>query len=279
MLNLYKAGITGREADIHMIRSNIKKIRAFYHFLEVIYQGKFKKEEHYAAFKELFRQAGKLREVHVNLMILEQYTTHAPEEKDFRSYLQKKEMVLARKFLYAVRDYDETAIISKEKEIEKFMNKLQPKKFSGNVDKFIKKKSSRILGYLPEIRNPLILHKIRMHLKTISSILDISLKCSRELNETEHQLLTEIIGMETLIGIWHDNIVFIEAIKTYRKSKSGELPETQAILEPLGSKLNLENTTILERIEKMIPSLIVDSILSKPRWNLSVKEDVEGKSW
>jgi CHAD domain-containing protein len=256
LLNLYTAGITGLEDDIHKTRTDIKKIRAFYSFLDVIYQGRFRKEKHYRSLRRLFLQAGKLREVQIDLMILEQYGTHTAEEQDFRKFLQRKEKVLSRKFLEAMRDYDEQEIVSGEKEVEKFMNDLESKSFTRNVDKFISRKFAHILGYLPEIHNPEILHRIRKQLKTVSSILDVSLRCSRKPNIAANEMLSGIHDLEELIGIWHDNMVFLDALKVYRKAKVKTLADPDAVLASIESKVSGENEELVTRLEVMIRSLI-----------------------
>jgi hypothetical protein len=270
LLNLYKASITGKEDDIHRTRTDVKKIRAFYHFLEVIYQGKFRKKMHYEALGILFRQAGKLREVHVNLMILDQNATHTAGEQAFRLILQKEEKILARKFLDAVRDFDETEILSKEKVIEKFLKELKPKEFSRNVDKFVRRKSSRIMGFLPEIHKPGILHKIRKHLNAVSAILDISTICLPETNHTVKELLNVINELKTGIGVWHDNTIFLGRLKAYQQAKLSGTPEPNTFPKRIETKLNLENRAIAHRMEEMISTMINHSILSNPRWNRSI---------
>jgi len=277
LLNLYKAGITGLEDDIHKARTDVKKIRAFYSFLEVLNPDNFNKESYNQVLKSLFNQAGKLREVQVNLMILEQYGTHTDEEHSFRLFLQEEEKILAGKFLDAIRDYDEKQIISKEKEIRKFMAELEPGSFSRNVDKFVRKKSAKILTILPEIRDTEALHKIRKHLKTISSILDVSIRCSHEPNDAPKELHSEIVSVETLIGACHDNIIFLNAIKSYRKAISTSPADSDTVLLPIESKVNMENDELVTRLEKMINALIVDSILSKPRWNWPIIEFQNGR--
>jgi CHAD domain-containing protein len=272
LLNLYKAGITGNVEDIHKTRTDIKKIHALYNFLAVSYQGDFSEELHYKILRGLFGHAGRLRELNVNLILLERHATGAPGENEFRLYLEQEERVSSRKFLHAIRAFDEKQILIKEKDIGKFLDGISGKNFSGNVDKFIRKKSDKILGYLPGIHNPVILHKIRISLKSISSILEILRQCSNKPDKTEQALLSEITGAEVLIGVWHDHMVFFDAIHVFRKMKSADKSSPPPVLESIESKLTLENIEIVDRLEKMITSLIVETILSQPRWNRDLIE-------
>jgi CHAD domain-containing protein len=271
-LNLYKAGITGLESDIHKIRTDIKKILAIYQFLDVIFEGEFRKEDYLMDFKGLFHHAGNLREVQINLMNLEHYSTQLEDEKDFQVYLEKEEQAQATKFLNFIRGFDENAVISKEKEIKKFMLELGSKKFGGDVDKFIRKKSSKILDYLPKIHDEESLHSIRAHLKSMASILDMYVQSSAEPDPVAEQLLTEINNLEVLIGVWHDHIVLMGCINTYRKAKYKENSAMAPVLSSLELKLKSENTTIVDTLAGSVTSLVLNSILTKYRWNRYIIE-------
>ena len=191
--------------NIHRMRLSIKKLRAILSLGEIVCKGEFSKKEHITLFSKLFKKAGKVREVQMNLYLVEKHKSVkiptlkkqlkdtlkkeiAALDKEMNQFDFKKLNRLDREFLAQIKRFADNLIIAKG------MNYLH-KKYT-----LINKLKDQLPGYHQK------LHKIRIHLK---AMLEITIVIGKL--KPSHEIKNQQIIMKSLnnqIGEWHDYLIF-----------------------------------------------------------------------
>jgi CHAD domain-containing protein len=217
LANLYKASITGDEKDIHNTRLDMKKIYAILEMFEMLEPQKFR-QENFEVFRTLFRFSGRIRELQVNEIVIEQYGKKPDGVLFFVKSLRAREKKLSRQFIDIVREFDEKKLRKSEKAIKKLCREIRLKTLQARLEKFIRKKAKKIDLLRNYPSNPENIHGIRKHLKSMVTILTLISMVYRD--EKQDILLEKLNQTETLIGNWHDNQVLSEYIDQFiRRSK------------------------------------------------------------
>jgi CHAD domain-containing protein len=231
LANLYKSSITGAMKDIHRTRLDVKKIYALFMLYELADPKGFSKRENYILFSKLFKRSGKIREIQINMMLLEGYGLAEKESELFREFLKDLEKRYTVRLLEEVAGFDEKKLIKTEKEIRNICRKMSKKKLILNGDAFIKNKAVNIAELQKVPENPTNLHKIRQELKAMSTVATLLFTVK------PGDYLEHIIGFlnktELLIGEWHDRVVFSGILKLYTEKGhdlSKELKQSLVLL-------------------------------------------------
>jgi len=230
LASLYKASITCDDRDIHKARVDVKKIFALFYLFERVLPHLFKKEIHYPLLKEIFDHSGKIREIQINLGLLDQYRGMEPSLALFREFLVKEENKQTRIFLSEIKKFDEKKLKQTGKTIQSITHGISRKKFLSDADSFIRNRTKRVAKLLLKENNPETIHKIRRHLKSMIAIANMSMTLKPD--ENSNQLVTDMNGAEVLIGEWHDKIVLLESVLQFR-SETGTKKKAVSAEEPL----------------------------------------------
>ena len=99
LANIYKASITGESKDIHRARLDVKKIFALYGLFEMLAPEIFENQGGYRLFRPLYRQAGKIREIQVNFLLLALTQPMGNAYDSFTQWLRGEEQQSVKKFL------------------------------------------------------------------------------------------------------------------------------------------------------------------------------------
>ncbi len=222
LANLYKASITGDIEDIHQTRVDVKKILALFRLLEMVSLKFFRSEDHFSQFSKLFTITGRIREIQVNLALLEVYKFENKEINHYIRSLKRGEIRQTRNFMHTVQDFDEKMLEKTEIELKHITEKEGQKKIAETAHQLIRKKAKKIEKYFLTKNSQKNLHKIRQNLKIISAIASLSntIKDDKKLT----QILEQISQAENLIGEWHDRQVLIESLDYFsnHRGRSGK---------------------------------------------------------
>lgn len=238
--------------DIHQLRVNMKKLRAYFRFLEFATNKVFRYKNSNKLLRKSFRLAGNIRERQINLELLKNY------ELSDKVYLQ----------------YEKFANLNDKKEKEKLdkaidaLNMAEFEKIRYSFHSFFTKKnlnekvelSQNFIGLQIEKIKDILkhheeaekVHRIRIHLKTIKPLLFIlSGITESKYGEIHYQSLK---NTEDAIGAWHDRVVLVVSLNQFLSDNQDiqnltELEKVRNILEHESEKL-LEQTrkTLLETI-------------------------------
>ncbi|MCK9423563.1 MAG: CHAD domain-containing protein [Bacteroidales bacterium] len=265
LASLYKASITCDDKDIHKARVDMKKIFALFHLFEMVLSDRFIVENHYPLLKNIFIHSGRIREIQINLDLLEHYGFDLPDMPQFKEYLVYEEVRLTRIFLSEIKKFDEKKLNQADKEIKKIVVGISQKKFLTDALKFIDNKTGKISKLLGKEYNPETVHKIRRHLKSMSAIATMSLTLKED--AILKQRIEIMNRAEILIGEWHDKVVLLDTISKFRSLRIKK------------KKLKEDNPLPLSEFEKLVQekcSLLLQQI--KPAVDRVINEEPQGLS-
>jgi CHAD domain-containing protein len=246
LAGIYKATITGESEDIHRLRVDVKKIYALYSLFEMIEPDQFKKQAQFNLFINLFKLAGRIREIQVHLIFLAKPKYKKTDFSSFITFLKEQESRATREFLLAIKDFNDKELKSTEKEIRKICLDIPVKKLSLKSEDFIRKRAKKIQSLQTEDPGVENVHKIRKHLKAMSTVSTLvsTIKPDEKLN----LIISGLNKTEIMIGNWHDNIVLSETIDLYLINRE-EAPEDDLLpLKKLHQSLIDDNQVLLRRL-------------------------------
>jgi len=227
------------KSAFHRLRVEIKKLNAIF-TLTNFCSNDFQRKKTFLPFKEIFDQAGKVRELQIEEEILEKYLFDITLF-EYRQSLENKLLVERSSFFDLLGENLENRLKNKIEILIPFLDQINKKK----ANRFILNRREAIESLVSKV--PLMtdeLHKLRKLLKTLTYSLD-SLG-NEKIIGSEELILIE------LLGNWHDCDVILMRLE---KALTGEKLETTEIeeIEKLKSKIFLKSQELLTEIELAIP--------------------------
>jgi CHAD domain-containing protein len=205
---------------IHKMRTSTKRLRALLQLIEYLSPDKFKAKKQLHKIRQLFKYAGKIREIQIEMTTLAHYSEELkikfPEYHEYLKYRERKEIA---RFLRALPDIDNKGKILDDKYILEIIQNIPEKKINKNVLGFIELKKQTILNLNKlQVTNPRI-HENRTHLKQIYYLYDnlTELTGQQEILKMKKEKMREI---EQMIGSWHDLVNSGPLLKAFFKTKN-----------------------------------------------------------
>ena len=236
--------------DLHKLRVEIKKLRAFLRFIEEEGDVGFDRAGHFKLLSTIFKPGGRLRETQMNQSLLKRH--RSANLPDFKSYLDRRHDKQASRLAASLSALDLTALQALD---EKLMDRLQHVREDEAIHRarsFIRQELSRIRKLKHTMHDPHDLHQMRTHTKAMGYIvrLLVEIKPSQKLEN----MLLSAKSAESLIGNWHDRVVFRNTLIRFL-AKNPESPDRKGI-EKLLSQIAYRNgrsvPIIAERLERFI---------------------------
>ena len=257
LAHVCKASITGDSRDIHRARLDVKRIFALYGLFEMLEPTVFKHQGGYKLFRPLYRQAGKIREIQVNYLLLANPQPLAVDYNSFIQWLREEERHAISKFLQMVKKFKEAELADTDKMIEKLCHRSSIFKLRTKTIAYIREKAEQVKDLQSNGPDEDEIHKIRKILKAMATIstLVYSVKSGKWLD----QVITSLNKTEMMIGDWHDRVVLKTAIERFLK-------ENNNVPEPELNSLNLLKQTLtdhnLNLVQHFMPevSAIVETV-------------------
>lgn len=187
--------------ELHQMRVQVKKIRALLD--QLTDAGDQKKTTRYLKkLKEIFRHAGKLRSVHVNLEVMDNLNINNDD------FVAQQQEILANEtsLLYAKHDEYVKSLKKAFKVFSKQFDDIRDKK----VFRLFERQIKNLAQYFDsDWTFDLRLHEARKHIKEL-------LYLHRALNEEQTQLFalnTEYLNdLQDIIGKWHDHVLTLQLV-------------------------------------------------------------------
>jgi CHAD domain-containing protein len=252
------------EKTIHELRVEIKKLRSVFQLLAVIAKKEINIKNYTNSLKDLFDTAGKIREIQVNQICFTKFKFPKEINDKYKKFLLNREAELRDSLKKTINDFDKSVLINSKKQIKKITGGLNNKKMWDACLFFIKDKTQKIENLLSAGNNPLIIHKIRMQLKSLHTIASFLQK----INPTpKNEKTLELIKQTgTLIGNWHDNLVLINSLERYFIKKENLTENKLPLLLRSINKIELENKLTLRtakvKLNKVVKSMNKNSFIS-----------------
>ncbi len=262
LANVYKTSITGDSKDIHRARLDVKKIFALYGLFEMVDPAVFRHRGGYKLFRPLYRQAGKIREIQVNYLLL---TNPQPLDAAYDSFvvwLMEEERQATKRFLFLVKKFKEAELSSTDKVIEKICRSSSIFKLRSKTEAYIKEKAEQVKVLQSGQPGDKEIHKIRQHLKAMSTITTLvySIKPGKHLD----MIITSLNKTEMMIGDWHDRVVLKDAIERFLAGNTLVSGEELAALTALKQGLINYNLNLVNHFMPEVVA-VVESVLAEKK--------------
>jgi CHAD domain-containing protein len=221
------------EETFHRLRVEIKKIKALYHLIDFVNK-KFPRKKLLKPFKEVFDNAGKVRNLQVEENIIKSFSL----KNHLISTLHKKQSKATHKF-EEIRDKNLSIQIDKSaEEAERFLKDIQ----LSELRRYNKKVLSKIKNLIKASFVEKDLHKIRMKLKEFYYNLKLT-------NARSNRLVKNLNRLLELIGSWHDYYFVI--IRLDELISKGKLNEKETmVLQAIRGNAVLKKRVLLNKINK-----------------------------
>ena len=248
--NIYKAGITVSNKDIHKSRVDLKQVFTLFGFFELIGGDGFKRKKYLNVFLKIFRSAGKIREHQINIAYLEDLEMEYPGTKPFLQFLRAGYKESINGFLSSIIQFDEKKFKEIRYAVKKLCLGMDQDKIIIQSELYILGKSAKIEKLNNQVHNDENIHKIRKTLKKIDAILTLVNKVVPE--EDLENLLKQIKKSEVDIGNWHDDVVLLDYLHQFiRSGEKNEIPASNDIFL-LRDKIQDE---VKEKLEVILPDV------------------------
>jgi len=260
LANIYKASITAETRDIHRARLDVKKIFALYGLLEILNPDAFSKKTGDDIFMPLYQQAGKIREMQVNFLLLTRFGMPDETFRSFGIWLIRQEKNALKQFIRVVQDFREKDLEDAGEAIKNICYSNSARKIFIKTEAYFLKRAEKICSLQAAEPGEKELHKIRKNLKAMSTIavLAYSVKARNRLD----MIITGLNKSEMMIGDWHDHVVLKAAIDRFLKSKSRVTEAERNNLTELRQKLvDTSQNLVLHFMPEV--SKIVETILAE----------------
>ncbi len=244
VMNLYKSSLTADSKDIHRARLDAKRLFAILELLEIIEKGEFSFNKARKVFRPVYQQAGNLREIQVNFLLISQY--EKPEERfpSLMQWLSQNEKKAIRKMVRMVHHLDHSAIASIEEEIGTICESTSAYHLNSKTRHFYRKKFQHIDNLIRSSLSMKELHQVRKNLKAVSTIATLVYPMKPE--KCLEKLVGALNRTEMIIGDWHDLTVLKATISEFLE-KRPELTNS-----PEGNELKQLNNSISEKMENLV---------------------------
>ncbi len=226
----------------HKLRIELKKLNAFLDLVN--YCSKyFRRKKTFKLFKQVFRQAGKVRELQLQEAMLKKYfpDNSTPE---YKALLRKCRLEETRIFFSMIDQKMFTRMENKFVEINSFLPKIKSKNAAGYLEKEIDK-IKNLIKQSPLQKEQL--HELRKRLKTLNNN-----RSSLSLEENK-DLVSKKDGLPRLLGDWHDLQVMIDHLNK-GLDNGGINPNEVIQLENLKTKISAESELLFGQLSHAIPS-------------------------
>lgn len=254
LAHVYKASITGDSRDIHRARLDVKRIFALYGLFEMLDPTIFKHQGGYKLFRPLYRQAGKIREIQVNYILLSNPQPQAIEYDSFILWLREEEHNAISKFLQMVKKFKEAELKDTDKMIEEICHRSSIFRLRSKTIEYIRDKAEQVNDLQLNEPDEKDIHKIRKTLKAMATIstLVYSVKSAKWLD----QVITSLNKTEMMIGDWHDHVILGTAIDRFLKRNSNIQAAELEALHLLQQTLNDYNLNLVQHFMPEVSAIV-----------------------
>ncbi|HEX2787673.1 MAG TPA: CHAD domain-containing protein [Ignavibacteria bacterium] len=237
--HLYNFCVAENPEELHKLRVEIKKLEALFMLLKECswnnYDDKrFRKK--FMSVKKIFKNAGRIRNAHINLQLLDKFKTENSDFKDKQKTILQEQ---SSKFCNDMIFYADK-ISKNHKSLMKLLYDAESKKILDLYKKQLKKINKIFKSY----KKPAELHKSRKNIKQllyVYSILNKPFIKKIKLNAKYFDNLQEIIGK------WHDTEITIDLLTSTGFSDSAVMNDLKKQSKDYIKKIDSNTVNFLKK--------------------------------
>lgn len=210
------------EAAIHDFRVSIKRLRTVHELLQELNPELVDAASQSAAFRDVFKISGKLRDIQVQIDILEELSLHNHKfYTHFYAYLKKKESIATANlydFLYGkdypvdFSDYHESA--------EKLVQDIDENNLLSTINQIVHNLMLHSFNLFNQENKEEALHEIRTNVKRCHYLLTIAQYLTSDTPEVITKKIEIVNKAGDLLGNWHDLDVTVRTLHSFQPSIS-----------------------------------------------------------
>jgi CHAD domain-containing protein len=245
LINIYTAGISAAENDVHKARVDLKKLFALFGFFKLIGIDLSKNGDPQKIFHKVYISAGKIREIQMNLLYIENLEKNDPALAQFYQYLKNNSKKRTKQFIQAIIRFDEKRLDVVRRSIKKSCRNIEIERVIQKCNHFFMIHSEKIKKYRSETTEIENVHRIRIEMKKISEVASLlKLLC---FDDFVVKLISAVTQSEIIIGEWHDRVIFQDSVDVFIK-KNERIRETLITgLRNLKNTINIEAEKLLNK--------------------------------
>jgi CHAD domain-containing protein len=186
-------------------------MRTLLRLLIIAVEEEYDKDKFEKILRKLFKPGGKIRETQINTTQASDFNFALADR--FNKYLELKTQKHTEKFRNALINFIDDDFEMFKKELEAFIEHTDRDRFNVSVIQFLGNEFDTIKLLFNEIADEKKLHKARMHLKASGYMLNLLIELWND-----HDLIAlhqNVKLIETMIGDWHDKIVFKSSLQKF----------------------------------------------------------------
>lgn len=226
----------------HKLRIELKKLNAFLDLVNYCSR-EFRKKKIFKPFKQVFRQAGKVRELQLQQAMLKKYFPHN-SIPGYKTILRKSRLKAMRHFFSLINPKMITRFENKFLEIESYLPKIKTK----TATRYLESETEKIKNLIR--KSPLLkedLHELRKRLKMLDNN-----RSSLSMDENKAHI-SKNDGLPRLLGDWHDLQIMIDHLNE-GLVHGGINPNEVIQLENLRTKISADSGLLFGPISEAIHS-------------------------
>lgn len=250
------------EKAIHQLRVCIKQLRALYKLMEVLTPDAFSARQQFKEMKRLFRPAGQLRDIQVQVNLLKDYArTLGHPCNEFKTFILKNEASHQREFCDALLTFDVDSLEKNYKKIRQVLEEIREKEIYLKSELWLEKQFKLAFKLAEMLASEEKIHQLRKLVKaayfTFLLIYEDQVKLKK--GEKPFGSLKEL---EEMIGLWHDRCVLLGLMSKFLKQANGDA--ANPVYRQLKETVEFENEKFLIDLPSLIHrELNVDKILQR----------------
>jgi CHAD domain-containing protein len=237
---------------IHKMRTSTKRLRALLLLIKFLSPEKFKAKRQLSKLRLLFKHAGKIREIQIEMVTIDHYTKISEKKyPEYLEYLKGREHKEIARFLRVLPEIDNKGHILNDPQILEVIQNIPVGKIKKRAEEFIDQKKEILLELNQHPLNYSKIHENRTHLKQLYYLYEVL----RELTG-QHEILKmkseKIREIEQLIGSWHDLVNSNSLVNAYLKTKDSRRNKKY---KELGKKVAADRKKMLRQITGVLNSV------------------------
>jgi len=209
-------------------------------------------------FKPLYLQAGKIREIQVNYLLLALTQPMENAYDSFTQWLRGEEQQAVKKFLQLIKKFKDKELTATDKVIQKICHSSSIFKLRSKTKAYITRKAILIQELQVNEPDDKGIHRIRQNLKEMSAITTLvySIKPGNQFD----LIISALNKTEIMIGDWHDRVVLREAIERFLNGNMVVPEEELKVLNQLKQALTDQSQNLVQHFMPEI-NMIVQSVI------------------
>ncbi|MBE9491269.1 MAG: CHAD domain-containing protein [Bacteroidetes bacterium] len=219
--NLELARKNDNTEAIHNLRLSLKRIKVLLQYIEYISNKVIKAEDELKNIKGLFKKAGRLRDIQVQIQLLQTYEQGLKVKfRKYEKFLTKLESKGQKKYINAYTAFDKNYLDKLEFQIKNILKDIADEIIGEKATLLMKDKLHIIRNIYYKEKNEKSFHKIRTQFKDIiylNNMVQGKLPVDEVLKINDERLGE----LGNLLGTWHDKLTALTYLETFNE-RSGE---------------------------------------------------------